>query len=616
MHPDEVVSHARKKALHRLDLLSPPRCCKLAPPEDFPALPSRGAAPKEVLDCLREDADNILHGTWQFFGQQTLRVDDPPKWHKDYFAGAEVPSFKPGFRLNHRALPAGADIKFIWELSRWYELVRLAQAAWLLRQEQYQARCLKWLEDWLEHNPPFRGWNWTSPLESGMRLIQFTWIDALLTPDGGQAAQLLESVRSRFLPAHVRYTWRFRSFGSSANNHLLGELAGLIVASARWPACQRWSTDLQSLVRLWEKEVLAQFAADGGNREQALNYQLYSWELCHHSRLALEASGIIVSPEVQERLARAAEFFIEVQSDSEPWDYGDSDNAFVLPVMNVRPNAVPEWRHWFMEPSTSPALNFWMQDRGSPRKAPSPGWQHFKPSGYITFRSPDWFLRWDLSPLGYLRTAAHGHLDALHLSVWFRGRAVVIDPGTGAYFGDLELRTYLASREAHNGACPRDDLFPKRKGPFLWATPHGLPTATREADGFHAELKVLPGEITRTIRHLPDGNGWEVADCVRNLEGAGMPFSVFWQFAPGLRLQQLGEREFQIWITDHVSLRLEIDSGWSIVEAVLATPSRSTLAGTVSPFFRRKTFAPFIKLTTAGDKPCVLFTRFLASISG
>ena len=34
--------------------------------------------------------------------------------------------------------------------------------------------------------------------------------------------------------------------------------------------------------------------------------------------------------------------------------------------------------------------------------------------------------------LGYLSTAAHGHLDALHLSIWYRGIAFVIDPSTGA----------------------------------------------------------------------------------------------------------------------------------------------------------------------------------------
>jgi hypothetical protein len=243
----------------------------------------------------------------------------------------------------------------------------------------------------------------------------------------------------------------------------------LIVAGARWPDCQCWSTDLRSLAKLLEKEIMAQFAPDGGNREQALNYQLFSWELCHHARLALEASGIPLAPAVENRLARAAEFFVQVQSPSEPWDYGDSDNAFVVPLMSRRENAVSEWRQWLINPCGSPSLHFWLGERGASQKPAAYGWKHFSDSGYATYASEDWFLRWDLSPLGYLRTAAHGHLDALHLSVWFRGCAIIIDPGTGAYFGDLKLRTYLASREAHNGPCAEGEWFPARKGPFLWA---------------------------------------------------------------------------------------------------------------------------------------------------
>ena len=42
--------------------------------------------------------------------------------------------------------------------------------------------------------------------------------------------------------------------------------------------------------------------------------------------------------------------------------------------------------------------------------------------------------------------AAHGHLDVLHVSLWLRGVAMVIDPGTGAYHADKQLRNWLASR--------------------------------------------------------------------------------------------------------------------------------------------------------------------------
>src|SRR4030095_528012 len=60
-------------------------------------------------------------------------------------------------------------------------------------------------------------------------------------------------------------------------------------------------------------------------------------------------------------------------------------------------------------------------------------WCYFLDSGIGICESGFWWLRWDLSPLGYQATAAHGHLDALHLSIWFKGVGIVVDPGTGAY---------------------------------------------------------------------------------------------------------------------------------------------------------------------------------------
>src|SRR5205814_8528523 len=105
---------------------------------------------------------------------------------------------------------------------------------------------------------------------------------------------------------HVYYTWRYRSFGSSANNHLLGELAGLVLAIARWSSLTGLATSLDELRGIWEKEVLLQFAPDGGNREQALGYHLFSWEFCWQTQAALLAAGKHVSASVEERLKRAA----------------------------------------------------------------------------------------------------------------------------------------------------------------------------------------------------------------------------------------------------------------------------------------------------------------------
>jgi hypothetical protein len=166
--------------------------------------------------------------------------------------GKDLATDLPASRLEYRHLTGGADIKLIWELSRWTQLTRLAMAAHVLEDRGAAECCEQWLWDWLEHNPPYRGWNWTSALEGGMRLVQLTWMDGLLAGrfEVGVGEEAWGALLARLLPMHVRFVWRQRSFGSSANNHLLGELAGLIVATVRWPRLAQWGAPLGTLKKL------------------------------------------------------------------------------------------------------------------------------------------------------------------------------------------------------------------------------------------------------------------------------------------------------------------------------------------------------------------------------
>src|SRR5690606_38246364 len=136
----------------------------------WPNLPSRESAPEVVLEALRTARDELQSGRWRAFGHLLLQIDDPPHWFTDYAARRALPTARPGFHLNHRELPTGADIKLIWELSRWHPIVRLAQAGWLLSDASATKRAIAWLEDWARRNPPYLGWNWTSALEAGIRL--------------------------------------------------------------------------------------------------------------------------------------------------------------------------------------------------------------------------------------------------------------------------------------------------------------------------------------------------------------------------------------------------------------------------------------------------------------
>ena len=639
MTPGEVLLRARKKIREKSDALRDRdwASIRLVANPDYPALPTREDLPVEVTKSLTADTEEILAGRWKAFGHVDLKVDDPPLWHCDYLAGKDLKNHRNAFKLNHRSLPEGADIKLIWEINRWQQLTRLAMTAYYLQDEAAARKCIVWLEDWVKNNPPFKGWNWTSALETGYRLVQFVWIDALfseMAEEWNYDAEL-ETLRYEILPPHVFYTWRHRSFGSSANNHLIGELTGLIAALVRWPNLAVWCTSLDELQCFWETEVLKQFATDGGNREQALNYHLFSFEFCIIAWTAIHAKGTVTTARVEKTLGKMAEFLVSVQREEERWDYGDGDDATVLPFWTETEKAAWEWREWLADSRRSPALGMWWNHirRHSQLPAQVPtidmvslgpnhredDWNVFSNSGIAIKRSHDWFLRFDLSPLGYGKMAAHGHLDALHISIWRRGQAVVIDPGTGSYYGDLELRDWLASRAAHNGPCLTNLDHPRRQGTFLWSDQHSVP-AWRQSDenSFAAEWFVPVGTIYRKLVELDDGAGWRVEDdFLPNDHEFNGEFTVRWQFAPGTTLSRLEDRRFRIEREGTVYF-VEASADW---ESVLTDhgegepgDEKGPYEGVVSPSFRVVKKAPFLLLTAqAGHKPCVFSTTFLAS---
>jgi len=662
MEPSEIAAHIRKGVFRYFDARRLPDrpASGLVSTVDFPKLPRPENAPSILREALARDTKEILNGRWSAFGHLELQVDDPPAWHKDYLAGKDLATTESAFRLNHRELPGGADIKLIWELSRWHQLVRLAMAGYVLGDKRAALKCVEWLADWVQRNPPYRGWNWTSALEAGMRLVQFTWIDALLhsalpasgSPldrrndkrdvgsmlDGRDADPVLTKLRRAILPAHVRFAWRNRSFGSSANNHLIGELAGLILAITRWPELARRAASLDELQRLWEREVLAQFAGDGGNKEQALNYHLFSWEFCWQTRAALLAAGHKISPDVEGRLRRAARFFWEVQVRREPWDYGDSDNAFVSPFFVRESSALIEWRDWLSRSTTNAgeALDYWLGD--PPKFSPPLGrsepahtvrsndWWIYPDSGCGICELGFWWLRLDLSPLGYLKTAAHGHLDALHLSIWIDGVAIVVDPGTGAYYADPGLRAWLASRGAHNGPSPTLWSHPVRLGPFLWSKRHDAPHWNADGrGGLAADWRLANGSMSRRVIRLGAQDGWQIEDSLQSWIGPA-DFGVRWQFAPGVYVKRLSERRLSV-KRGRAGMIVEIGPEWAEVlvaehGSCLHSPAvmnelEAQFAGTVSPAFRKVEWAPFLKLVArpGPDKPCVFRTTFLASRS-
>lgn len=539
-------------------------------------LPDRAEASDNLRGKIQAKASAIREGKWCLFGWLDIQMADPPQWDWDSVQDLRAPLDQPVSTLDHRCLASGADPRAIWEINRWSEIVVLAQNAWLngKHDDAHTAQC--WLDDWITRNPIGCGINWTSTLEVGLRLINFHWIDVLLHSVGNDTIRAnQERLAERILPSHVWWVWQHRSHGSSANNHLLGELAGLILATRRWPSLMHLACCAEKSWQQFQEEVIRQFASDGGNREQALHYHLFALEM------ALQAQRVMGggNAEFKERLSRAAFFFGSLCHPQEPWDFGDSDDAEITPFTENRRASAAEWCAWFLRQSSGEAIEFWLGPPPVEEWRNENDWTVFPESQYAVKTQALWMVRLDASPLGFGTLAAHGHLDALHVSVWHGDLAVFIDPGTGAYYSDTDLRARLADWSAHNAPMPISGRpAPRRAGPFMWRQHHEPPQLSIK-EGKAVGCLACDGPFVKRQIAVSD-SCIEVADLACNQ----LPHVVTWTLAPAWRVEQTlsGKGCFRLSHTSGLKLYLTLKSNNPVTCSAIETRVSPRFGETVS----------------------------------
>ncbi len=101
----------------------------------------------------------------------------------------------------------------------------------------------------------------------------------------------------------MRRCWTDRSRFSSANNHLVGELAGLAVGALLLPELAGSSRRLRCALDGLAREADLQVLPDGAGAEQALAYQLFTGDLLLVVAALLRLDGRMVPPAITAALA-------------------------------------------------------------------------------------------------------------------------------------------------------------------------------------------------------------------------------------------------------------------------------------------------------------------------
>jgi hypothetical protein len=202
MQPKEILFRLRQAGKIREELRRPPS--------------DLAARAGELLSTLPMPMQTR---TIKFFDYEIPYDGNAPDWHKDVHTEIVVPR-KRWPEIDYRKADEAGLAKNVWELNRHHFLEAWSEEG----TEDAALAVTRVVLDWIANNPRPMGINWASSLEPAFRMM--SWQRAFEKLPGEVSAVVKDSVKEQ-----CDHILRFPSLFSSANNHLIGELTGVLAGS-------------------------------------------------------------------------------------------------------------------------------------------------------------------------------------------------------------------------------------------------------------------------------------------------------------------------------------------------------------------------------------------------
>lgn len=363
------------------------------------------AARRQTLITSVNDADvkKLLQGRLHMSPHPEWRLPEEPTWLEDPFEDR--------------------NWVFQYHMLRWLEPLRRAAA--LGNDEAYEM-WLRWVEDWVEKNPPESPrttWAWTD-MSDGIRAQQLCSAATLLAErDPGRLEWLERTIR-----VHAEHLADPANMGNA--NHALHQQESLFVCGRVLQDEKLW----QLASRRMSSLLMEQYDEQGMNAEGATAYHYNNylwWERALH-RFDLEG---LERPDGADRHLHAPEEIAHAtKPDGTLVPIGDTD------VQNPRLVESP-----FIEYVTS----------NGRQGTPPPDLVKVYDAGYVFGRSGWGDARRPYADHTYytvrfgLARRVHGHPDGTSITYSSRGVNWLVDPGKYQY-GRSTARDHFASRAAHS----------------------------------------------------------------------------------------------------------------------------------------------------------------------
>jgi hypothetical protein len=448
-------------------------------------LPSAEDLPQELrkpAQSLRAEAEMILGGFVDYLGSGLVSVGPDIDWHRDFKSGYRWPPTTFYQDLEVTRLTDASDAKVPWELSRGHQLLTLARAAALFRDERFARELERQLESWIHSNPPGFGINWVNPMEVAIRAVNWIWAIRTLEAWRPLEAALRDDVTAS-LQSHGRHLGaNLEGSPLLRSNHYLSDVLGLLALGAfieNDRSARRWFALAH---RAFERQIVEQVHDDGLGFEGSTSYHGLALEIFTIAWVIAIEAGRPFSPRYYRRLTQMLDASRAIRHpDGRTPLFGDGDSGRVLPGGFERP-ATQDPLLWLgaialdrkerpsrtaVSPEVAWTLGVSAWRRADALAAAPEVPAAYPAGGLYVLRGGGCHAIVRCGDVGQKGAGGHAHNDVLSYELSY-GVPMVVDSGTYAYTADPVARNAFRSSRAHNvvvadglevNPVPQDDMF-------------------------------------------------------------------------------------------------------------------------------------------------------------
>ena len=418
-------------------------------------------------------ASETLRGRFRLFSHFTYDARELPNWHLDPIRDSV---FSKTGHWSCVINPPGADVKHVWEMSRFFWAPQLAAAWRVTGDRQYVSFLNKLITSWLKENSWNEGVNWQCGQETSIRMLNLLLAWWFL---GEEKSLSLIDVILRHVE-RIKPTINY-AIGQD-NNHGTSEAAALYIGG-RWLEVNSESNQQRTLGKdyaklgrkILEDRVQKLVFPDGGFSQFSTNYHrllIDTLSIVEFWRTYFSDQSFTIGYRKKWELAISWLSALVEQTTGRVPNLGANDSSYLFcwaggDFRDFRPSLQLASRLATNKqtfPNADHLADLMSINQTMPAVELPKASRVFVNFGLVVMRYGDWNVFLKIAS-DYFRPS---QADCLHLDLFYKGRSILCDAGTYSYSDDLHK--FFSGTAAHNTVIFDDRDQMPRFSKFLFSS--------------------------------------------------------------------------------------------------------------------------------------------------